>query len=43
MHITDVLDRIRVIDALTRGIPKIMYLVGWQFQGHDSKYPSWSR
>lgn len=36
------LERIRWIDAITRGIPKIIYLVGWQFDGHDSKYPSWS-
>ena len=36
------LERIRMIDNLTRGIPKIMYLVGWQFEGHDSKYPAWS-
>ena len=38
----DALERIRGIDHLTRGIPKIMYLVGWQFDGHDSQYPSWS-
>jgi hypothetical protein len=36
------LERIRKIDNMTRGIPKIMYLVGWQFEGHDSKYPAWS-
>jgi hypothetical protein len=36
------LERIRWIDAITRGIPKIVYLVGWQFDGHDSKYPAWS-
>jgi hypothetical protein len=36
------LDAIRRIDNLTRTIPKIVYLVGWQFDGHDSKYPSWS-
>lgn len=36
------LDAIRRIDNLTRSIPKIVYLVGWQFDGHDSKYPSWS-
>lgn len=22
-------------------MPKIVYLVGWQYLGHDSKYPSW--
>jgi hypothetical protein len=29
------------MDHLTLGLPKIVYLVGWQFSGHDSKYPSW--
>jgi hypothetical protein len=35
------LDVIRRIDNLTLGIPKIIYLVGWQYNGHDSKYPAW--
>lgn len=35
------LDVIRRLDALSLGCPKIVYLVGWQFDGHDSKYPSW--
>ncbi|MFE5322277.1 endo-alpha-N-acetylgalactosaminidase family protein [Paenibacillus sp. NPDC056579] len=34
------LDTIRKVDRLTRGIPKIMYLVGWQFDGHDTGYPA---
>lgn len=38
----DALERIRKIDNLTRGIPKIMYVVGWQHEGHDSKYPDMS-
>ncbi|MGG1637467.1 endo-alpha-N-acetylgalactosaminidase family protein [Paenibacillus sp. NRS-1760] len=29
------------IDRLTRGIPKIIYLVGWQYNGHDDRYPAW--
>jgi len=33
---------IRRLDNITLGIPKIVYLVGWQFNGHDSKYPAWS-
>ncbi len=37
------LERIQAIDAITRGIPKIIYLVGWQFEGHDLKYPDWSQ
>jgi hypothetical protein len=36
------LDALRRIDNLTRAIPKIVYVVGWQFDGHDSKYPSWA-
>ena len=35
------LDVIRRIDNMTLGIPKIIYLVGWQYNGHDSKYPAW--
>ena len=35
------LDVIRKIDNLTMGIPKIIYVTGWQYNGHDSKYPAW--
>lgn len=35
------LDLIRAVHRLTAGIPQIVYLVGWQHDGHDSKYPSW--
>lgn len=35
------LDLIRKTDQLTNGIPKIVYLVGWQQGGHDHQYPSW--
>lgn len=35
------LEVIKKIDNLTLGIPKIVYLVGWQYNGHDSKYPAW--
>jgi len=38
----DALEVIRKLDNLTCGIPKIVYLVGWQYNGHDSKYPSWA-
>ena len=31
---------IRKTDALTLGAPKILYLVGWQYDGHDDKYPA---
>lgn len=30
---------IRQVDAMTPGITKIYYLVGWQYNGHDDKYP----
>jgi hypothetical protein len=35
------LEVIRKVDALTLGIPKIVYLVGWQTGGHDWGYPDW--
>ena len=38
----DAFDVIRQLDNLTLGVPKIVYLVGWQFSGHDSGYPAWS-
>ena len=31
----------RVYD-ITCGAPQIVLLTGWQFEGHDSKYPSWA-
>lgn len=34
------LDLIKQTDQLTLGIPKIIYLVGWQYNGHDDKYPA---
>jgi hypothetical protein len=27
---------------LTCGVPQVVYVTGWQFEGHDSKYPSWA-
>ena len=36
-----ILEVIKKIDNLSLGIPKIIYLVGWQYNGHDSKYPAW--
>ena len=35
------LEVIRKLDNISLGIPKIVYLVGWQYNGHDSKYPAW--
>ncbi|MBQ7181397.1 MAG: hypothetical protein IJR87_08905 [Bacteroidaceae bacterium] len=40
MTIAQALEAIKVMDELTLGLPKIMYLVGWQYLGHDSKYPA---
>jgi hypothetical protein len=37
----DVLEVLKKMDSFTLGIPKIVYLVGWQYSGHDSKYPCW--
>lgn len=31
---------IRAVDNLTLGVKKIVYLVGWQYNGHDDKYPA---
>lgn len=35
------LDVIERVDNLTRDVPKIFYLVGWQYNGHDTGYPAW--
>lgn len=34
------LDIIKDVDNITKGIKKIVYLVGWQYNGHDDKYPA---
>jgi hypothetical protein len=36
----EALEIIRRIDALTLEVPKIIYLVGWQYNGHDDRYPA---
>lgn len=38
-----VLDTVKQMDNLTEGIPKIIYLVGWQYNGHDDRYPNWDK
>src|ERR1051326_4575205 len=42
-HLTfeQALEVIERLDRITCGAPKIVYLVGWQYNGHDSKYPAW--
>jgi hypothetical protein len=44
VHLTfeQALDVIQRLDRITCGAPKIVYLVGWQYNGHDSKYPAWA-
>jgi hypothetical protein len=32
---------IKGMHELTRGLKQIVYLAGWQYEGHDSKYPAW--
>lgn len=39
----EALEVIKKIDKMTLNMPKIVYLVGWQYLGHDSKYPSWDK
>lgn len=40
MNFEQALEVIRISDNLSLGIPKIIYLVGWQYNGHDDKYPA---
>lgn len=39
MTFSEALEYIKKIDNITQGITKIYYLVGWQYLGHDDKYP----
>ncbi len=40
LNAEEALQVIERMDHLTRGIPKIVYLVGWQYTGHDTGFPS---
>lgn len=42
-NLEQALEIIKKLDVITLYIPKIIYLVGWQFNGHDDKYPSWAQ
>lgn len=42
VNFEEALNCIHTIHDITGGIKQIVYLVGWQFDGHDSKYPAWS-
>jgi len=35
------LEAIKRVYHLTCGTPQIVLLTGWQYEGHDSKYPAW--
>lgn len=39
MNFEQALACIKQVDAMTPGITKIYYLVGWQYNGHDDRYP----
>lgn len=39
MTFEQALDCMKTVDAMTEGITKIYYLVGWQYCGHDDRYP----
>lgn len=39
MTFEQALECIKKIDVMTPGITKIYYLVGWQYNGHDDRYP----
>ncbi|OXS55497.1 hypothetical protein B1A99_22505 [Cohnella sp. CIP 111063] len=39
----ETLEIIRQIHHVTGGVPQIAYLIGWQFDGHDTGYPSLNR
>lgn len=43
LNLDEGMEVIRKIDNMTLGIPKIIYLVGWQYDGHDSGYPSFAK
>lgn len=40
MNCEQALEIIKGMDKITMGMPKVVYLVGWQYLGHDSKYPA---
>ena len=43
LTLDEALEVVKKIDNMTLGIPKIFYLVGWQYEGHDSGYPSFAK
>jgi hypothetical protein len=43
VHLTfeQTLEVIERFDNMILGMPQVLYLTGWQYNGHDSKYPAW--
>lgn len=41
MRFEDSLEAIRRVSNLTCNVPQMVLLTGWQYEGHDSKYPAW--
>ncbi len=39
-NFSQALEIVKATDIITVGVPKIIYLVGWQYNGHDDKYPA---
>ena len=37
----DSLESIKNVSRLTCNMPQMVLLTGWQYEGHDSKYPAW--
>ena len=37
----ETLEVIERIQRISLGVPQIVYLAGWQYNGHDSRYPAW--
>ncbi len=40
MNYENVIEALRQIDIISRGMNKIVYLVGWQYNGHDDGWPA---
>ena len=36
----EILELVRTIHEISGGLPQVCYLVGWQYDGHDTGYPS---
>ena len=41
LRFEDSLEAIRRVSNLTCNVPQVVLLTGWQYEGHDSKYPAW--